>query len=263
LGRAIERALGGEPAQVARMTVELERPVPIGRLTARVTGLRPGKRVRRIGAVLASGTTEVARATALVIRTTTLELPPLPALDAPPRRPPEELALAQFPFFRHPIGYHSAMELRFARGDFGQGSSAAWLRMRLPLVAGEEPAPLERVLVAADCGNAVSNVLDERVFSFVNPDLTVYLHRLPQGDWICLDAYTRPELSGIGLAHSRLSDRCGPIGHALQALLVAPWGEAPPRQLRSARSRMGSFPAAGSRRARPRARDLLPAAARA
>ena len=64
--------------------------------------------------------------------------------------------------------------------------------MRQPLVAGEEPSPLQRTLVTADVGNGVSAVLDFRRYLFINVDLTVHLERMPEGEWICVDAVTLP-----------------------------------------------------------------------
>jgi Thioesterase-like superfamily len=52
-------------------------------------------------------------------------------------------------------------------------------------------------------------------------DLSVHLHRLPKGEWVCLDAVTLPEPNGIGMADTRLLDEQGPIGRAAQTLLVA------------------------------------------
>ena len=57
------------------------------------------------------------------------------------------------------------------------GPAVVWMRMRHPLVEGEEPTPLQRVLVAADSGNGVSAALDYRRYLFINTDLTVHLHR--------------------------------------------------------------------------------------
>jgi hypothetical protein len=77
------------------------------------------------------------------------------------------------------------------------------------------------VLVAADSGNGVSAALDWRRYLFINVDLSVHLHRLPAGDWVRLEAVTLPERNGVGLADSALHDERGPIGRALQTLLIA------------------------------------------
>jgi hypothetical protein len=120
-------------------------------------------------------------------------------------------------------GYHTGMEGSFLRGNFTEiGGAVVWLRMRHPLVAGEPVSPLARVLIAADSGNGVSSALDYRRWIFINPDLTVYLHRHPEGEWICLEAETTATARGVGLAVSTLHDRRGPIGRGLQSLFIAP-----------------------------------------
>lgn len=76
------------------------------------------------------------------------------------------------------------------------GPATAWSRMRHPLVAEEEEVtPLTRVLVVADSGNGLSSELD-LTWHFINPELTVHLHREPLGDWVC----------GAGLATTVLHD---------------------------------------------------------
>jgi hypothetical protein len=80
---------------------------------------------------------------------------------------------------------------------------------------------LQRVLVAADAGNGVSAALDWTRFLFINVDLSVHLHRMPEGEWVCLDAVTVPQPSGIGMADTGLYDERGAIGRAVQTLLVA------------------------------------------
>ena len=57
-------------------------------------------------------------------------------------------------------------------------------------------------------------------YRYVNPDLTIDLHRLPIGEWVALTANSIAQPSGIGLASSVLADRDGVIGSALQSLYV-------------------------------------------
>ncbi len=215
IGRAVER----EGWQVTRITYELMRPVPIARMSVSVQETRSTKRTRLMRASLSSQGTELVRANALLMRIVDVPVPPVaPPVTVPAL--PETLSENPFPFFQEAVGYHTAMELRFALGGFGQARSTAWMRIRGELVAGESPSPLSRVLAAADSGNGITNVLDFKRFTFLNPDLTVALHRLPIGDWVCLEAYTHPESNGIGLAQSRLYDATGPLGHAVQTLLL-------------------------------------------
>jgi hypothetical protein len=108
-------------------------------------------------------------------------------------------------------------------GAFGEpGPACAWTRMRYPLVPDEEPSPLERVLVVADSGSGLSGLLAASAWYFINPELTVHLHREPAGEWICLDAHTTISAGGTGLATSVLSDRVGPAGVGAQSLLIRP-----------------------------------------
>ena len=111
------------------------------------------------------------------------------------------------------------------RGGFADpGPALVWMRMRQPLVAGEEPSPLQRVLVAADSGNGVSATLDWARYLFINVELTVHLHRALAGEWVCLDAITIAEPNGVGVADTALYDERGPIGRAVQALLIGERG---------------------------------------
>jgi hypothetical protein len=221
LGRALDHAGRLEHGQLVRVTYEILRPVPIARLTTAVEVVRPGRSVELIEGELRHEGEAMIRARAWRIRTAEV------GVD---RRPPEPAAMpgpetaAVQSFFPVPwdVGYHTAMEVRFVEGGFvDPGPARAWMRMKVPLIEGEEPAPLDRVLAAADSGNGVSAPLDYRRFIFINTDLTVNLRRLPEGEWICLDAVTYVEKSGIGLSDSALHDRRGMIGRATQALLVA------------------------------------------
>lgn len=224
LGRALDRAGGLESGQLARVTYEILRPVPIARLTTTAAVLRPGRSVELVEGALCHDGEPVIRARAWRIRTTAVEIDrPAPEPAAIPG--PESAAVQDFFPVPWDVGYHTAMEVRFVEGGFVEpGPARAWMRMRQPLVEGEEPAPLDRVLVAADSGNGVSAPLDYRRYIFINTDLTVNLRRLPAGEWVCLDAVTYPEPSGIGLSDSALHDERGMIGRATQALLVAERG---------------------------------------
>jgi Thioesterase-like superfamily len=219
LGRAVERLGDRADLQTVRVTFEIARPVPIGVLQVAARRLRDGRSVNLVEATLTAKGVEVMRATALRIRSTELPLPSglgeAPGLPGPDQGRPA-------PFFPtgQQVGYHTAIEWRFVAGSFLEpGPATAWLRMRHPLLPGEAPSPLVRVLAAADSGNGVSAALDYRRWVFVNADLTIYLARPPVGEWIALEAATTVA-DGIGLATSVLHDQQGPVGRGLQALLV-------------------------------------------
>jgi len=221
LARAIERAVADDPAfQVVRLSVELMAPVPIATLAVTTSVLRAGRTVRRLDATLAADGRPIARAAGLAIRTEPVAFPPVTLDPHEVPAPPERGTPWQFPVFSADLGYGTAVETRCVRGGYGHNPTTVWIRTRVALVDGEAPSPLQRVMIAADSGNGVAVVLDPTRYTFVNADLTVYLHRLPEGEWVCLDAVTAPEPNGVGLATSRLFDRRGQIGWANQALVV-------------------------------------------
>jgi hypothetical protein len=220
LGRAVERCEPADGAQVGRITFEILRPVPLEPLTVTARVVRPGRSVELLEASLSGPDGEVMRATAWRLRTRDVELAPEPPPEEPPLGPDRGRETAFFPTGVD-AGYHTGVEYRFVRGAFvDPGPATVWMRMRVPLVEGEEPSPLVRVLVVADSGNGVSATLDWRRYLFINTDLSVHLMRMPAGEWVCLDAVTYPESHGIGLADTSLWDERGRIGRAAQTLLV-------------------------------------------
>ena len=201
IGREIERLGGGRmaggegpPAQVGRITYEILRSVPIGRLRVEAEVVRPGRRVELVQAILAEEEGEpLVRARGWRLRTGQVELETAERSEQPPPGP-DQAKPGTFPETGFDAGYHSAMEYRFVRGNFNElGPATVWMRMGVPLLPGEDPTPLQRVLVAADSGNGVSVTLDWSRYLFINVDLTVHLHRMPVGEWVCLDAETFPE----------------------------------------------------------------------
>jgi hypothetical protein len=222
LGRAIEGLDSSGGFQVGRVVFEILRPVPIGAVRVETRVIRPGKKVQLVEASLSGKAGELMRATAWLLRVSELELPEgVSGEDAPPQGLEEGWTPEFFPTGQD-AGYHTAMEWKAVAGAFLEaGPATVWMRMRQALVEGEEPTPLQRALVAADVGNGISAVLDWRDYVFINVDLTVHFERMPVGEWVCVDAVTRPQPTGIGTAESVLSDTTGRIGRAAQSLLIA------------------------------------------
>jgi Acyl-CoA thioesterase C-terminal domain/Acyl-CoA thioesterase N-terminal domain len=222
LGRELERLEEAEDFQVGRVTVEILRPVPIGPLRVEARILRPGRRVQLVEASLSNDDGDLMRAAAWRLRTSEVVLPDgAIGEDDPPADPESEVDFEFFPTGQE-VGYHTAMEGHAVRGSFLEpGPATMWMRMRHPLLAGEEPTPLQRTLIAADVGNGISAVLDWRRYLFINVELTIHLERMPEGEWVCVDAVTRAQPSGIGTAESQLFDRRGRIGRAAQSLLIS------------------------------------------
>ncbi|HEX3174654.1 MAG TPA: thioesterase family protein [Solirubrobacterales bacterium] len=221
LGREIEGLEGAEDFHLGRVTFEILRPVPIGPVRVEAEVVRPGRSVQMVEATLSGEQGELIKARAWRLRKSEVEIPAdLAQAQAPPG--PESGDRPGFFETGQDVGYHTAMEWRSVGGGFLEpGPATVWMRMGCQLVAGEEPTPLQRTLVAADVGNGISAVLDWRRHLFINVDLTVHLERLPEGEWVCVDAATIPQPTGVGTAESVLYDERGRIGRAAQALLIA------------------------------------------
>ena len=202
----------------ARFTCEILGAIPVGELEIRARMIRPGRSVELVEAAARAGGRDVASARAWRVRRA--DSPSVPARLVPPAERPDQ------PIARPPHGwvdgYLSAIESRPVKGEFGMpGPASVWARLRYPLVPGEEVSPLQRVLTVADSGNGLSGQLDITQWQFINPELSVHLHREPAGEWILLDASTTISAGGAGLASAALFDRQGPIGAGAQSLLIA------------------------------------------
>jgi hypothetical protein len=216
LARALERCEPREGMRIARVTVEILAPVPIAPLTLSAQVVRPGRSVELLEASLQGEDGELMRARGwrLAAGDVTAEWE---REEPPPGREHAE-ALEFFPT-GEAVGWHTAMEIVFARGRFLEpGPGVAWMRPRVPLVEGEEISPLQRTMLAADAGNGISAPLDWQTHIFINTDLTVHLLRPPEGEWVGLDSVTH--VDGIGMTDTALWDERGRIGRAAQTLLV-------------------------------------------
>lgn len=222
LARQLERHDPGPASFVVRLSVDLLRPVPLVPLEVVTRTVRPGRKVQWLDASLLADGVEVARASALRLRVDdAIGLPPLPEAGPTIPDPGASAAFSIEPTRAFGFGFWLAMEVRQAAGSWTDtGPATVWFRLRVPIVAGEAPSPLQRVAAAADFGNGVSSALPRGQYLFINPDLTVHLHRHPVGEWVAVDAETNAEPVGVGLAVSTLHDERGPIGRAVQSLLV-------------------------------------------
>lgn len=217
LGRAIERCEPQEGMAVARISVDLLRPIPLTPLQPRAQIVRDGRRVPLIDAELLDGDQVVARASAWRIRAGEDLAPSVAAGTTPPG---PEHGTKHAPY-RDVPGFWTAIEWHLVVGTFNEvGAATGWARLTVPIVAGEDPSPLQRVLAAADFGNGISSVVDYFEHLFVNVELTVHLFRYPVGEWVCLEAETSSDQRGIGVARSTLFDTTGQIGTGAQALLI-------------------------------------------
>jgi hypothetical protein len=207
------------PMRVARVTIDLMRPVPLQPLTIETEVLREGRKIQLCGIRLRTDGVLAVAASVLKVRQQPQALPPEIAdlkvtLPSPEEAPEDPAQFTNSPFV-------TGMQLRAARGRFGvPGPGAIWYRVVRPLVEGAAVSQAVRAVVAADFCNGTSAALDFRHWIFLNADLTVSMMREHIGEWILLDAESWIGPDGAGLAMARLADMTGYFGRAVQSLVV-------------------------------------------
>jgi acyl-coenzyme A thioesterase PaaI-like protein len=212
---AAERIPAAVPMQVARVTIDLMRPVPVAPLTLETEVLREGRKIQLCAVRLFANGTLTVGATVLKIKKQAQPLPNdviEPPLDVPA---PEQSRVEPQ---NSPFGL--GMTIRAARGRFGGlGPGAIWYRADRLLVEGSPISQAMRAVAASDFCNA-SSALDYRKWTFLNADLTVSMAREPVGEWILLDAVSWIGPDGAGLAMARLADMRGYFGRCAQSLVI-------------------------------------------
>jgi Acyl-CoA thioesterase C-terminal domain/Acyl-CoA thioesterase N-terminal domain len=207
----------------ARFTLELMRPVPLTPLRIERRTIRPGKKVQLVQGSLFADDVEVVRATLLRLREQPVDVAAEAVAGEYVPMPPPGVPQPLVPRLGDALGtgFWNTVDVSGTGGAWDQtGPSGMWLRLRVPIVAGEETSPFQRVAAAGDFGNGVAAAFDRGRYSCINPDLTITLHRLPVGEWVGLDSATYPERNGYGVAESVLHDERGRIGRGIQTVLV-------------------------------------------
>lgn len=230
LARAVERLDDGTAPghwQIARLTVELTRPVPVGaelHLTAEVE--RAGRSVSLAAVRLTADDVVVAHVRALRIRRAELDLSGTiePHDPVPPGAAAGEPVRWQYPT-DDTLRFHShGCEHRVVAGVMGEpGPTTDWVALRVPVLAGEQPSGVQRVAAAADFGNGISSGIPGDDVVYINPDLTIHLVRPPVGDWIAIDSTTHyglPAGVGVAMAESAIYDVDGRVGRSVQSLIL-------------------------------------------
>lgn len=223
---------GPIPMRLARVTIELVRPVPTRPLLVETSVVRPGRKVALLEATLSTADDGVVVAMARALRIRSTEPGAVTLNDVgpdgaqvndaervPPLPPdPTDVSTAMADY----LGFHNGgTEHRFVRGSFFvPGPVFDWIRLQVPVVAGEEPSPWQRAAAAADFANGIASSVGFGEGLFINPDLTVHLWREPVGEWVGMDSVMRTSLTGIGSSDSTMWDLDGRIGRTNQSLLL-------------------------------------------
>jgi hypothetical protein len=214
----LERASDGRP--FSRIAVHLLKPVPLAPVTLQTEVVRDGRVARRMRAELKADGETICFAYSLQIRRGDETVPAIPLGGSIAEGPESGSPPPNFTGYKMFPG--DGIDVSFVKGALTEpGPATAWFRLRGPVVDGEETTQLQRTMAAADFGNGISSAVRWDQFTFINPELTVYLVREPEGEWIGNDAVTAIDPGGIGLADATLHDAHGPFARALQSLYVS------------------------------------------
>jgi hypothetical protein len=231
IARAFERVEPGAEMPVARLGFEFLKPIPFAELQVSTEIVRNGRRVQELAAELRAGGETVGRASALRVQAVPGGLPDpdrrreQPGPEGVRALPgPEQGKVVKFALNDTETSSlaTTGMEMSWLTDPWSLGPGRVWMRLRAPVVPGEEASPLVRLVATADFGNGISAELPFHEYLFINADLTIHLWRAPRGEWIGLDAKTVLMDDGIGTAESVLHDLDGPVGRAVQTLIVQP-----------------------------------------
>ncbi len=230
LARAIEHVETPDPMRVARLTIDLLRPVPIQPVEVRTTIVRAGRQIHVADATMWHGDRLVSRASGVLVRcdrAVQVDADKNERAVGPPPPDRHHESRSEFELIDSgdftPPGFIRAIELRRVAGSLNAGVPAVgWARLTKPLVAGEELTPLQRLACIGDFSSGIANYVDFFVYTTPNADLSYHLVRHPVGEWIGIDAATVMSPDGIGQSRARLFDETGYLGQADASMVVAP-----------------------------------------
>ncbi len=99
------------------------------------------------------------------------------------------------------------------------GPRRTWMSEVRELVEGTALTPFIRVALCADFASPFANAGDKGL-SYINSDVTLYLHRAPVKEWIGLEVAHHQATAGVAIGECYLYDVEGPIGSATVAALA-------------------------------------------
>jgi acyl-CoA thioesterase len=203
------------PMSVTRLTIDLQRPVPVGPLDIEVNITREGRNIQTSEVILSANGKQVVRASGLKIRKAGLELPEASAM------PEVAGTIPETPIgFPRAVGFNTAVVMR-TEDPAATSRKAVWFHIKRPFLDSQETTPLMRAAATGDYCNGFGSTLDFEEWTFINADLTLHFAREPVGEWIKLEANSWISPDGRGLGFGELSDQHGPFGRAVQSLVIA------------------------------------------
>ncbi|MFE0648409.1 thioesterase family protein [Streptomyces sp. NPDC059534] len=202
----------------ARISYDILGRIALDECEITVETVRPGRTIELLEASVVIGGRPVVRARAWLLASldsSAVADSPCAPVPAPDELPPWDMGA------KWDGGYVSSIEVR-RTPPVRKGRTTAWLSSRVDLVGGEESSALASYIALVDTANGIAVQQDPTAWMFPNLDLTIHLHRQPEGPWTGLDTTVSFGPTGQGLTSSVLHDLRGPVGQAEQILTVRP-----------------------------------------
>ncbi|MGW0904430.1 thioesterase family protein [Streptomyces sp. NPDC002853] len=218
---AIDRYLAARPDSglvMSRISFDILGRLALDECEIRVETIRPGRTIELVEAVVLMADRPVVRARAWLLASG--DTSSVAGGGADKLTSPE--ALESWPMASlWPGGYIASVDVRPVAPP-QPGRTTAWISTPLDLVAGQTASPLASYVALVDTANGIAVRRPPTEWMFPNVDLTVHLHRQPEGGWTGLDTTVTFGPTGQGITSTVLHDIHGPVGHAQQILTVRP-----------------------------------------
>lgn len=207
LAHEMETRWGMPGFRPARLTVDMYRVPPFAPVHVVSRLVREGNRIRVIDAELTVDGVQTARASGVFLKEAensegVVWSPETWRVAKPGELPAQEAARPQM------------WETRVIDNGFGSTKQKrAWLRETRALIGGVPLTPFVRAAFASDFTNPFANS-GSAGLQYVNADVTLYLHRLPEGEWLGFEVVEHHASDGIAVAECAIYDEQGNIGRS-------------------------------------------------
>ncbi|WGU38317.1 thioesterase family protein [Phenylobacterium sp. NIBR 498073] len=209
LGFVLEQKHGDAEFIPARLTVDMYKLPGFDPIEVTTKVVRESGRIRVIDAEFISGGVSMARATCQFLKRTensegNVWKPGNWSVPSPLEIPePENRGGMGGMWASRPIsgGFATAEQRR------------TWMSEVRDIVEGEPLTPFQRVAVACDFVSPLTHVGDQGL-GYINSDVTLYLHKLPDTEWVGFESVYHGADDGVAVGDARVYDESGPIGVA-------------------------------------------------
>ncbi|HET6635599.1 MAG TPA: thioesterase family protein [Streptomyces sp.] len=218
---AMDRHLADSSARdlvMSRISFDILGRLALDECRIEVETIRPGRTIELLEAVMFMGERAVVRARAWLLAP--VDTAAVAGGDGDRLPAPETLSSWEMSAL-WPGGYIASIDVRPAAPPQA-GRTTAWISTGLDLVAGEPCSPTASFVALVDTANGIAVRQEPTKWMFPNVDLTIHLHRRPEGRWTGLDTTVTFGGTGQGVTSTVLHDVTGPVGHAQQILTVRP-----------------------------------------